>query len=317
MIDIIIPAYNAHQTIEKTIISIMAQTIVDKINIMIIDDCSEKGYDYLVDKYSEFVSISLYRHEKNLGVGYARQTALDNLKNPYFAFADSDDVYINNMIFETLLDNMQKNPKWVAIFTDIVAEDFPGVYRTIDDTRFWVFAKIYRTSYVKKMGLSFPPQNANEDNIFNLSLEMSLKDDYIIQHYHQPSYLWHYAPNSITRKNNMEFWFNQDLKGLVDGIYFINKNPNVDSSEFFHTIMTTFFLIYFRYHDNLKYRKDFGWYRDMLNLARTIYKDFLIGKESYLRKEETILKFFRKTAQERQAEFEKVNMFRDFLKLVF
>ena len=38
MIDIIIPAYNAHDTIEKSLMSISMQTIKEKLNVYIIDD---------------------------------------------------------------------------------------------------------------------------------------------------------------------------------------------------------------------------------------------------------------------------------------
>ena len=36
MIDVIIPAYNAHKTIEQTLTSIAFQSIVDKLNVYII-----------------------------------------------------------------------------------------------------------------------------------------------------------------------------------------------------------------------------------------------------------------------------------------
>ena len=40
-IDIIIPIYNSLNTLERTLISIERQTIIDKVKIYIIDDFSE------------------------------------------------------------------------------------------------------------------------------------------------------------------------------------------------------------------------------------------------------------------------------------
>ena len=39
-IDIIIPAYNAHNTIDKALASIACQNISDKIKVTIVNDCS-------------------------------------------------------------------------------------------------------------------------------------------------------------------------------------------------------------------------------------------------------------------------------------
>ena len=52
MIDIIIPAYNAHNTIKKTLISICMQTVKDKINVYIIDDCSNEDYKEIINIFS-------------------------------------------------------------------------------------------------------------------------------------------------------------------------------------------------------------------------------------------------------------------------
>ena len=44
MIDLIIPAYNAHDFISDLLFSVASQTISDKINVIIVDDCSKKDY---------------------------------------------------------------------------------------------------------------------------------------------------------------------------------------------------------------------------------------------------------------------------------
>ena len=45
MIDLIIPIYNAEKTLDLTLMSIKMQTIVDKITVYLIDDCSEDNYE--------------------------------------------------------------------------------------------------------------------------------------------------------------------------------------------------------------------------------------------------------------------------------
>ena len=57
MIDIIIPAYNNHKTIEKTLLSISYQTISDKLNVYLVNDKSDNDYHDIVNKYSKYIKI--------------------------------------------------------------------------------------------------------------------------------------------------------------------------------------------------------------------------------------------------------------------
>lgn len=316
MISVFIPAYNAHSYIDRAVMSLINQSVNHLLKVIIINDGSEKDYQETIDKFSPYIHIEEIKHEKNMGVGYARQTALDNLDTKYFAFLDADDTYVNGMVFEILYNTMEEHPNYAAIFTDIYAEDEPYKYTIKDDTRFWVFSKIYRTSYIKEKGLSFPPGNANEDNIFNMALEMCvLNDDYVIMNYHSPSYLWHFAENSITRRNNFEFWFNQDLKGMVKGLNYIASNPNLNQEEFLENIILTFYLIYARYHDNLNMRKNEGFDKDMLNLAREIYSKYLSGYTHWY-ENDRIDHYLQRTIRDFQEGYRKRQMVKDFLKMV-
>ena len=57
MIDIIIPAYNAHNTIEKTLLSIVMQNICDKVKVYIVNDNSEQNYSLIIKKFENFLNI--------------------------------------------------------------------------------------------------------------------------------------------------------------------------------------------------------------------------------------------------------------------
>lgn len=67
MIDIIIPAYNAHDTIKNTLASIAMQQNAKDLNVYVIDDCSNKGYEEEVDLFKDVLNIRLFRLEKNMG----------------------------------------------------------------------------------------------------------------------------------------------------------------------------------------------------------------------------------------------------------
>ena len=42
MIDIIIPAYNAHKTLKKTLFTVATQDNVEDLKVYIVNDCSKK-----------------------------------------------------------------------------------------------------------------------------------------------------------------------------------------------------------------------------------------------------------------------------------
>jgi glycosyltransferase involved in cell wall biosynthesis len=125
MINVIIPAFNAHETIEKAIYSIAIQTISNLIEIILIDDCSDKDYIDIIKKFENIIKIRYIRNKKNLGIGITRQIAIDNVNQKYFAFLDSDDIYIDAMAFEKMLFCLENNKKNVACFS-LFKEEIKG-----------------------------------------------------------------------------------------------------------------------------------------------------------------------------------------------
>ena len=108
MIDIIIPCYNAHDTVEKTLQSIVFQTIKDKIKVYLVDDASDKPYDYLIDRYNKYFKINIIKLDKNVGAGLAREEALKRTKSKYVMFLDSDDYLYTYNALEILYEEIDK-----------------------------------------------------------------------------------------------------------------------------------------------------------------------------------------------------------------
>ena len=100
MIDIIIPAYNAHEHIKCTLVSVAMQTIKDKVNVYIIDDGSKKNYNKIVELFKDKINIKELTIEKNSGPGVARQFGIDSSDGEYILFLDSDDLLYNKFSFE-------------------------------------------------------------------------------------------------------------------------------------------------------------------------------------------------------------------------
>ena len=97
-VSVIIPLYKTEKYVEKCIRSVMSQTLED-IEIICVDDCSPDASADIVEKLAKSDErIRLIRHEKNLGLGGARNTGILAATAEYIASVDSDDYIDENML---------------------------------------------------------------------------------------------------------------------------------------------------------------------------------------------------------------------------
>ena len=93
-VSIILPAYNAHNTIKRTLASIAMQENIDDIEVIIADDCSAIPYDHIAKQFSHMMQIRVVRMTKNGGPGAARQVGLDHSRGQYIMYMDADDTLV-------------------------------------------------------------------------------------------------------------------------------------------------------------------------------------------------------------------------------
>lgn len=103
-ISVIIPVYNAEPFLAKCIDSLLAQTYPD-MEILLIDDGSTDTSPTICDCYAAADARVRVIHQKNAGVGAARNAGLDAAKGAYIAFVDADD-YVLPDYLETLQRDM-------------------------------------------------------------------------------------------------------------------------------------------------------------------------------------------------------------------
>lgn len=98
MISVIVPIYKVEDYLDECLQSIVNQTYKD-IEIICVDDCTLDNSINIVKKYMRGDSrIRLINHERNRGLGGARNTGIDNARGEYIAFVDSDDVLDLSML---------------------------------------------------------------------------------------------------------------------------------------------------------------------------------------------------------------------------
>ena len=104
-VTVIIPVYNAEDTIERCLDSVLNQTLKDLEVIAINDKSTDKSLD-IFNKYREkYKNLIVLNNEENLGPAGSRNKGLDLAKGEYIGFVDSDD-YIEKNMYEVMSSYM-------------------------------------------------------------------------------------------------------------------------------------------------------------------------------------------------------------------
>ncbi len=113
-VSVILPHYNAADTIGRSIDSVIAQTLCVE-EIIIVDDCSVSAEELIdiVSGYKALINIRLIFLKKNQGAAYARNIAIKNATCKYIAFLDSDDIWHPEKI-KTQYEFMEKNGAFLS-----------------------------------------------------------------------------------------------------------------------------------------------------------------------------------------------------------
>ena len=95
LVSVIITTYNRALLLQRCLDSVLAQNYKN-LEIIVADDCSTDNTNEIVKKYQKKDSrIKYFKHNKNKGNAYTRNTAFRNCKGFYVAFLDDDDQWID------------------------------------------------------------------------------------------------------------------------------------------------------------------------------------------------------------------------------
>ncbi len=264
-IEIIIPAYNAHKTIKKTLESIWNQKDMPSFHVTIINDC---GLDYneIISEYKKY-PISEIKTPKNMGPGYSRQYGIDNTESKYIIFIDSDDYFYDNNSITLLYNKIERYNKDIIIGEFIYKRDSIKEIRKKD--WIWLHGKIYRRKKLQELNIRFNDTRANEDNGFNRQIYLTFNR---IGYLNTPVYVYEENEGSITRKNNREYkytgleWYTYNINWAIE-----KAGKNIaDTGRLADTIINTLFNMYnYSLEFSEKERKE-----NILRWCQCIYKRY-------------------------------------------
>ena len=198
---IITPMYNSFSLMDRYFESFRNQTYKN-FEIIIVDDCSTDGsYKNAVD-YAEKseLNIKVFKSGKNAGPGNARNIGLKAAKGDWVLFVDSDD-YVDSNLFGRMNSICCSENNIVLFDFYRVSNGQISSHKTlmyqngkkVDNCHasLWittnVCGKVYRNSFVRENGISFPNITRFEDWVF-VEKAISLTDK--IEYLAEPLYFY-------------------------------------------------------------------------------------------------------------------------------
>ena len=101
MVSIIVPVYNAQNSLERCLMSIIRQRY-PQWELILVDDGSQDDSLAICKRYSDKDSRIRVFHTENCGVSSARNTGMENAHGEYISFVDSDDMIHTDFLSECL-----------------------------------------------------------------------------------------------------------------------------------------------------------------------------------------------------------------------
>lgn len=298
MIDLIIPCYNAHDTIERTLCSVYMQTMCKDIHIILVDDSSDKPYDYLKEKYND-LDLEIIRLDKNYGSGCTRRVGMKKGNNEYIMFMDADDTFTNSFAVRRLYDFIKEN-EYDCVTSNFLEDLGNGKFVKHEQDSIWVFGKIYKREFLEKNSIYFNDTRANEDTGFNTICFFVGNWGYL----NDNTYIWHYKEDSITRRDGGIYRFT-GIKGYLDNMEWAIqeiRRIGVPKNELDRLKCNVFIATYFFYLDLEQWGDKRVNYKEFMEWVYGYYKR-VFAKEQI--EEKIFLESYEEVAKSKMSIFSK------------
>ena len=244
MINIIIPVYKAHDTIQATLHSIAMQRYAEFNTNLVVDGEEPGSYDYL----KSFFDINIHYLPVNSGPAVARQYGIDHTDGEFVTFVDADDTLLTSMSLYYMQRNFTDNV--VIVSNNFLEEKKDRNLHLRENDMVWMHGKMYRRSFLDKYNIRFNDSRANEDVGFNTQCQCYANEHEQIYLCKDLAYLWQWRDNSTVRTDNAAFTYDQSIEGYVKNkVYAFNNVAAMkgidDSVKFF--IMSGLTHIFIKY----------------------------------------------------------------------
>ena len=216
-LDVIIPAYNAHDTIDKAIASVVMQKIdqEDEVQIIIVNDASPDGSYHDCARFwaTLGVPVGVVDRKENGGVGQARQSGIDAGDGDCFTCMDADDVFGSPFALRVFLDGMKLG--YDLVMGQFVEETEQKTMITHGPNYVWMHGKCYSRKFVLENGLRFNETRYNEDVGYN-SVVHNLTDN--VLYVPQVVLIWQHNAGSTVRAKHEHYCYGYGWRSFIENM---------------------------------------------------------------------------------------------------
>ena len=216
-IDVIIPAYNAHETIDKALASIAMQKIdpEDEIQVIIVNDASPDGSYHDCARYWAMLglNIGVLDRKVNGGCGQARQSGIDAGDGDCFTCLDADDVLGSPFALRVFLDGMKLG--YDLVMGQFIEETEKKTMVPHGANYVWMHGKCYSYKFVRENNLKFNLSRYNEDVAFN-SIVHNITEN--VLYVPQTVYIWHNRADSTVRGKHDHYCHGYGWRAFIENM---------------------------------------------------------------------------------------------------
>lgn len=230
-ISIIMPIFNVEEYIERSLKSILNQTMdLNDIEVIMVDDCSTDNSRMIIERYShDYSNFKGLYHEKNSGgCAIPRNTGFNIASGKYIMFLDPDDEYAEDMC-ETLYNKIEeKNVDIVRCNYEMVYPDFSRLDYVYDKNiteldincntdlppnKVTVWNAIHRKSFLEEFDIKFENLKNAEDLLFSMTEFLNTNKLIFLNNYHGYKYYTNEVishqmkPNKKNLEGTLSSWY--------------------------------------------------------------------------------------------------------------
>lgn len=214
---IVIPCFNSAKFIKKCLESIEVQNY-NCVEVIIIDDCSNDYTVKIIEDYMQNskLSIKLIKNITNKGAGESRNIGIQECKNDYLFFLDSDDL-LDESFFQNV-NSVLKYKEYDCIIFDAIYKknnkkriikmfysykihvgEIPNK-KAVALIKGGTMGKVYKTKLIKNHKIRFGNIPINEDTPFTINAISYCQSLFYIE---KPLYIYNYNENSLMNNSSL------------------------------------------------------------------------------------------------------------------
>jgi len=261
-VSVITISYNAADTLEDTILSVLGQTYKN-LEYIVVDGASDDGSLQIIEKYRD--KINCVVSEPDEGIYYAMNKGIKMATGDVIAILNADDTYASDFVIEKVVSRLSET-KADTLYGDL---QYVDRNRAGNVVRNWKAGKFVRSFFLKGWMVPHPTFFVRKSiyekyGLFNTDLTTSADYEFMVRVLYKEKISTTYMPEVMVHmksggqsnisllnriKANKEDRLAWDINGLKPNTFTFIKKPFRKISQFINTktLLSTcvFFLTFF------------------------------------------------------------------------